>query len=107
MGKYSSAVMGQSVRFYDHLKVERRNPNYNCVFMNGEKYELLISKVKSLKSGPKRDCSDYRFLKRYDMLEVTEITKLIQPVSEEGNLKYSVYDVLHDANVMTGYVLTT
>ena len=60
--------------------------------MNKVKYEFLINKAKSVKSKPNKEWNDYRFLKRYDIIEVNGITKLISPVTEENSIKYFVYD---------------
>ena len=53
----------------------------NSVSTDKVKYEFLINKVKSVKSKPNKKGKDYRFLKRYDIIEVNGITKLISPLS--------------------------
>jgi len=100
--------MSKSVQFFELLQRERENSKVNSVSMNKVKYELLVNKVKSLKLKSHKDGNDYRFLKRYDIIEVNGVTKLISPVTEQDSIKYFVYDedlfqVLNDAHITTGH----
>lgn len=101
--------MSQSVRFYELLELERERSKVNSVSMDKKKYELLIRKVISLKMKSHKDGNDYRFLKRYDIIEENGVTKLVSPVSkQESMIKYFVYDeelfeLLDDAHIITGH----
>lgn len=63
----------------------------NCVLIkNLNEYNLLIEKVVSAKSKTLKTTSDYRKLKRFDILSLGDIQKLIAP-SDDGNIKYYVH----------------
>ena len=63
-------TMSKSVQFYEQLKSERNLSKVNSVSMDKVKYEFLDNKVKSVKSKPNKEWNNYRFLKRYDIIEV-------------------------------------
>lgn len=100
--------MSKSDQFYDLLKREREDSKVNCVSMDKVKYELLINKVKSLRLVSHKHGNDYRFMKRYDVIDVNGTTKLISPQTVQESIKYFVYDedlfqVLNDAHITTGH----
>nr|XP_024215912.1 KRAB-A domain-containing protein 2-like isoform X1 [Halyomorpha halys] len=98
--------MAKSERFYELLR--REQSKVNCVSMDKVKYEHFIKKVKTLKVNPHKDGNDYRFLKRYDVIEINGVTKLISPATDKESITYFVYDeelfeVLNDAHITTGH----
>ena len=53
--------------------------NSNNVFLSKVKYNQVLTEVKRLKSGAKLKPNDYKLLKRYDIMNVSNIDKLIVP----------------------------
>lgn len=100
--------MSKCEQFYELLERERQHSKVNSVSMNKARYELLINKVKSLKIKSHKDGNEYRFLKRYDVIDINGVTKLISPLTEEDTIKFFVndedlFEVLNDAHTTTGH----
>lgn len=76
---------------------------------NADTYKNLISAVEEAKARTKKTYTDYRRLKRYDVLSISESKKLIRPLLEnEKNIKYYVhkeqlFDIIHAAHLETGH----
>ena len=77
--------------------------------MSGEKYELVIQQINTLKHGNrKREPKDYQILKRYDGVQIGNDEKLIYPVAEGStSIKYyvqieDIFNVIHEAHVSIG-----
>lgn len=80
----------------------------NSVFMTEERYNENINKVLSLKLKPKKEPYDYNFLKRFDVLAVDGVRKLIVPLKEGSDIKYYVhdgelFDILHKIHISIGH----
>ena len=56
------------------------------------KYDSYIQKGRNLKTATKKESNDLRFLRRYDIIEVNGITKLIHPVTDQESIKNYVFD---------------
>ncbi|CAI6348558.1 unnamed protein product [Macrosiphum euphorbiae] len=55
----------------------------NTSFLKKLKYDQLISHIIQLKNNSKKkEPNDYNLLKKYDVLNVANVNKLIVPVSE-------------------------
>lgn len=73
-----------------------------------QKYEELISEVESAKQARKKTTLQYRRLKRYDVLSVGDVKKLIMPLSDNMNVQYYVtddelFDVIKSAHRECGH----
>lgn len=73
-----------------------------------QKYEELISEVESAKEAQKKTSLQYRRLKRYDILHVGDMKKLIMPLSDKMNVQYYVtddelFDVINSAHRECGH----
>lgn len=76
--------MSKSGQFCELLKGDRENSKVNSVSMDKVKYERFISNLKNLKQKSHKDGNDYRFLKRFVIIEVKGISKLISPIEQDG-----------------------
>ena len=56
----------------------------------------MINEVESAKQARKKTILQYRRLKRYDVLRVGDVKKLIMPLSDNMNVRYYVTDELFD-----------
>ena len=84
--------------------------NANNVFITNERYGNLVEKIKGLKSfKEKKKPADYAILRKYDVISVGGLDKLISPVAENSTVvKYyasieDVYSIIHDAHVRIGH----
>lgn len=81
----------------------------SSLISSAEAYEKLITETEDAKSRSKKTYTDYRRLKRYDVLNVGENKKLIRPLSEnEKDIKYYVhidqlFDIIHASHLATGH----
>lgn len=73
-------------------------------------YSNIIKEVLEAKSRQVKTSTDYRRLKRYDVLKVGDISKLIIPLNESGesNVKFYVhnselYDIISNAHIEAGH----
>ncbi|XP_039305556.1 KRAB-A domain-containing protein 2-like [Solenopsis invicta] len=95
-------------KFNEKLKSLKLSIN-SFLIENSDAYENLICAVEEAKIRNKKTYTDYRRLKRYDVLSVGESKKLIQPVLEhEKKIKYyvhneQVFDIIHMAHLETGH----
>lgn len=98
--------MAKSEQFYELLKQERKNFRLNRISMDKVRYESVINKVMRLKFSFHLEGNDYRFLRRYDVIEIDGVTKLISPLSEGGTFKYfltdeDLFEVFNEAHIIT------
>ena len=89
-------------------RMQKRGAN-NQVFTK-ERYEQLVSDINDIKNNrPKKEARDYSLSKRYDVMQINNIDKLIYPVVE-GNTtiiyyvtKEEIFDKLNEAHIDTGH----
>jgi hypothetical protein len=61
----------------------------NTSFFTKLKHDQLILHMNQLKNNSKKkELNDYKLLKKYNMLKVSDVNKLIVPVSENNEIKY-------------------
>ncbi|XP_071580488.1 KRAB-A domain-containing protein 2-like [Temnothorax nylanderi] len=95
-------------KFEEKLKSLKLRVN-SFLIENANAYEDLISAVEEAKVRTKKTHTDYRRLKRYDVLSIGESKKLIQPLlKDEKEIKYytyneQVFDIIHAAHLETGH----
>jgi hypothetical protein len=82
--------------------------NSNNVFLSEVKYSEVLEEVKRLKNGAKLKPNDYKLLKRYDIMNISYIEKLIVRVTDPNTIKYYVYNdelfkIIHDVHLQTGH----
>ena len=80
----------------------------NNVFLSKIKYNEVLKGVKRLKSETKLRPNDYKLLKRYDIINVSNIDKLIVLVTDSNTIKYydykeELYKIVHDVHLQTGH----
>uniref|UniRef100_A0A2S2PPZ4 KRAB-A domain-containing protein 2 n=1 Tax=Schizaphis graminum TaxID=13262 RepID=A0A2S2PPZ4_SCHGA len=80
----------------------------NSTFLLKEKYDLLISEVKRIKTGKKESPRDYWLVQRYDVIEVQGNEKLICPMKENSDIIFYVhneelYDILLNIHLSIGH----
>ena len=78
------------MRFEEKLKELVQEKNQNNVFLSAKMYVELVSKIKTIMmSSEQKKPVDYKLLKKYDVLVVGAVEKLICPMSEDTtNVKY-------------------
>ncbi|XP_071051121.1 KRAB-A domain-containing protein 2-like [Onthophagus taurus] len=81
----------------------------NTVYIDDERYKLLLEEVTTAKITAKKTPRDYWLLRRYDVLTIHQNNKLIFPVKDTGsNILYYVcdnelFDILHEAHIRIGH----
>ena len=98
------------MRFEEKLRELVREKNQNNIFLSDEKYVELVSKIKTIKmSSEQKKPVDYKLLKKYDVLVVGGVEKLICPMSEDTtNVKYfaklsELYGILAETHARVGH----
>ena len=92
-------------KFYQKLNALIQSKESNNSFLSGEKYGLLIQQHGNRKKEPK----DNQLLKRYDVVQVGNVEKLIYPVAEgRTSIKYyvqieDIFNVIHETHVSIGH----
>ena len=70
-------------RFQQKLQQLLIGKNANNIFLSGERYSNLVQHINRLKSSvEKKKPPDYRLLKKYDVISVGGVDKLVLPVVE-------------------------
>ena len=100
---------GMKEKFYEifEKRMERKGAN-NQVFTK-ERYEQLVSDINDITNGRrKKEARDYSLLKRHDVMQISNIDKLIYPVVD-GNTtiryyvtKKEIFYILNEAHIDTG-----
>jgi len=67
-----------------NAKLSERSANPTSVILTKQKYDQLITSVLSVKNNGKKISTDFLLLKKYDVLDVQGIRKLIVPMCD-GN----------------------
>lgn len=104
MSESDSSIDQMRQKFEEKLKSLELRIN-SFLIENADAYENLISAVEEAKARTKKTYTDYRRLKRYDVLSISESKKLIRPLLEnEKNIKYYVhkeqlFDIIHAAHL--------
>lgn len=103
------ATAVNSDQFFEKLNTLIRSKRKdNCFYFSHERYSKIVSEVISAKSK----CStplDYRRLKRFDILKVSDEQKLIVPLKPgETNIQYFVtneelFNILSETHIRTGH----
>jgi hypothetical protein len=94
-------------RFYDVLSESVNNKKDNNFHLTSERYNSLLSELKETKSVKGRQTVYYRWLKRYDILNIGGEEKLTVPLSEEKNGYHvnfdELFNVIHEAHITVGH----
>lgn len=95
-------------KFYHLLSTKRQD---NCFYLSKLQYSNLIKEVLEAKQKTKgKQCIDYRRLKRFDVVNITNEDKLIVPVKPgETNVQFYVnndelFDIIQDVHIRCGHV---
>jgi hypothetical protein len=65
------------------------------VYLTKLKYNKFIKHIINIKnSSQKLKSNDYKLLKKYDVIKISEINKLIVPVTAGNNNYYIKYNIL-------------
>jgi len=96
-------------RFYDILSESVNNKKDNNFYLTSERYSSLLNEVRVAKSVKGKQTVNYRWLKRYDILNIGGEEKLTVPLSAEKTeiLYYVTFDelfnVIHEAHIAVGH----
>jgi hypothetical protein len=72
--------------------VQVKKQDSNTSFFTKLKFDQLILQKNQLKNNlKKKEPNDYKLLKKYDVFKVSDVNKLIVPVSENNEIKYYVH----------------
>lgn len=92
-------------QYLKNLEIALKNKNVNSTYLTKTKYDELISEVKQLKLKSR----GHKLLKKYDVITVSDMEKLIVPVSNEGNdfkyyvFKEELFNIIHDTHSTIGH----
>jgi len=92
------------VQYLKNLEIALKNKNVNSTYLTKTKYDELISEVKQLKLKSR----GHKLLKKYDVITLSDVEKLIVPVSKGNDFKYYVFNeelfnVIHDIHLTIGH----
>lgn len=97
-------------KFNENLNLCLSNKKSNNTFLTRSDYEKFVEKVLKLKeSREKKVCADYYVLKRFDIIEVSSVKKLIKPLLTESEKPIffvaidEIFDIIHDTHVNIGH----
>ena len=102
---------GMKEKFYEIFEKRMEGKGANNQVFTKERYEQLVSDIKDIKNGRrKKEARDYSLSKRYDVMQISNIDKLIYPVVE-GNTtiryyvtkKFLIYSMKHISTQDTMY----
>ena len=84
--------------------MHKKKKNVNSTYLTKIKYYELISEVKQLKLKPR----GHKLLKKYDVITVSNVEKLIVPVREGNDFKYYVFNeelfnIINDTHLTIGH----
>jgi hypothetical protein len=70
--------------------------------------QLILHMIQSKNNSKKKELNDYKLLKKYNVLKVSDVNKLNVPVSENNKIKYYVhneelFDVIHNVHLSIGH----
>lgn len=104
--------------FYDKLSELKKTSTDRSVFIDNERYEILLQEVKEAqllrKNKQSLSSKQYRRIKRYDILKLGDTEKLIESGSEgmdDSKIRYfckadELFDVLEAAHLNVGHKRT-
>ena len=87
---------------------DEQDKKQNSTSLSDVKYANIVREVINVKGKTKLLPNEYRLVKRYDVLNVRGIQKLIFPVTDSGDVKYfvkdsEVFDILNESHVALGH----
>lgn len=91
---------------FNKLTAEKKQ---NSIYLSQKKYSEIILEIKNAKSNKKKTSTDYRRLKRYDVITIDGEDKLIYPIDGGDSTIYyyvqneSMYDILHEIHYNIGH----
>ena len=101
---------GRKEKFYEIFEKRMERKGADNKLFTKKRYEQLVSDINDIKNGRrKKEARDYSLSKRYDVMQISNIDKLIYPVVE-GNTtiryyvtKEEIFDILNEAHIDTGH----
>ena len=101
---------GMKEKFYEIFEKRMEGKGANNQVFTKERYEELVSDINDIKNGRrKKEARDYSLSKRYDVMQISNIEKLIYPVVEGTTTiryyvtKEEIFDILNEAHIDTGH----
>lgn len=98
--------MESANKFCDTLKDILDKKCINSVYLSKSKYNELVSRVKAAKTKIRGKIpQEYKLLKRYDIVTVGDVHKLIYPINESSaTIKYyihndEIYNTIHEVHI--------
>ena len=101
---------GMKETFYEIFEKRMEGKGANNQVFTKERYEQLVSDINDIKNGRrKKQARDYSLSKQYNVMQISNINKIIYPVVE-GNTtiryyvtKEEIFDILNEAHINTGH----
>jgi hypothetical protein len=97
-------------KFNEDLNNLLKKKGSNISFFTKLKFYQLILHKNQLKNNSKKknELNDYKLLKKYDVLKISDVNKLIVPVSENNEVIYYVhneelFDVIYKVHLSIGH----
>lgn len=97
------------IEFTDRLNTILEFKKPNSKYLSKLKYDKLILHLKELKTRKPKIPNDYRIIKKYDVVEVFNVERLVVPKVNEGeHIKCYVYNeelfnILHETHLSIGH----
>jgi hypothetical protein len=96
-------------KFNEDLNNLLKKKSSNTSFFTKLKFDqLILHKNQLKKNSKKKEPNDCKLLKKHNVLKVSDVNKLIVPVSENNEIKYYVhneelFDVIHKVHLSIGH----
>ncbi|XP_063411146.1 KRAB-A domain-containing protein 2-like [Mytilus trossulus] len=104
-----ASIVDQQDKFYQEVQqfAENNTSKHNHLYTR-DKLNDLISKVKNAKEASKKSDQDRHLLKKYDIIQVADIEKLIKKGGNDDTILYylsieDMYDIIKTAHVGVGH----
>lgn len=109
MNLYDDATLDMKQRFTSALTTLLQEKASNTHLLSKDKYFALLDEVKQAKVRQRKESTDYKRLKKYDVLNVEGQERLIVPLTGDNSMVLyyvhaeELFDVLHNTHFVLGH----
>ncbi|XP_025423809.1 KRAB-A domain-containing protein 2-like [Sipha flava] len=96
-------------KFVDSLNDILKFKKHNSTYLSERKYDDLLVHLKELKESKKtKTPNDYKLIKKYDILKVRDVERLVVPTNGGDRIRFYVkneelFHILHEAHLSIGH----
>ena len=95
---------GMKEKFYKIFEKRMEGKGANNQVFTKELYEQLVSDINDIKNGRRKsDARDDSLSKRYNIMQISNIDKLIYPTIRYYLTKEDIFYILNEAHIDTGH----